>query len=58
MKEIEKRGKGAYANNLGSVRLIDISKNDDLRKGASKRLSMEQWSKARIYEFLRVFFKI
>ena len=52
MKEIEKRGKGAYANNLGSVRLIDISKNDDLRKGASKRLSMEQWSKARVYSFL------
>ena len=52
MKEIEKRGKGAYTNNLGSVRLIDISKNDDLRKGASKRLSMEQWSKARVYSFL------
>jgi hypothetical protein len=52
LKEIEKRGKGAYANNLGSVRLIDISKNDDLRKGASKRLSMEQWSKARVYSFL------
>ena len=51
MKEVEKRGKGAYANNLGSVRLNDFSKNDDLRKGASKR-SMEQWSKARIYAFL------
>ena len=52
MKEVEKRGKGAYANNLGSVRLNNFSKNDDLRKGASKRLSMEQWSKARIYAFL------
>jgi len=52
MKEVEKRGKGAYANNLGSVRLNDFSKNDDLRKGASKRLSMDQWSKARIYAFL------
>ena len=52
MKEVEKRGKGAYANNLGSVRLNDFSKNDDLRKGASKRLSMEQWAKARIYAFL------
>jgi len=52
MKEVEKRGKGAYANNLGSVRLNDFSKNDDLRKGTSKRLSMEQWSKARIYAFL------
>ena len=52
LKEVEKRGKGAYANNLGSVRLNDFSKNDDLRKGASKRLSMEQWSKARVYSFL------
>ena len=58
MTEVKKKGKGAYATNLGSVRLNDFSKNDDLRKGASKRLSMEQWSKARIYEFLRVFFKI
>jgi len=52
MKEVEKRGKGVYYNNLGSVRLNDCSKNDDLRKGISKRLSMEQWSKARIYSFL------
>jgi len=52
MKEVEKRGKGAYATNLGSVRLNDFNKNDDLRKGASKRLSKEQWSKARIYAFL------
>ena len=37
IKEVEKRGKGAYANNLGSVRLNDFSKNNDLRKGASKR---------------------
>ena len=34
------------------MRLNDFSKNDDLRKGASKRLSMDQWSKARIYAFL------
>ena len=52
MKELEKRGKRAYANNLGSVRLNDFGKNDDLRKGTSKRLSMEQWSNARIYAFL------
>jgi hypothetical protein len=32
--------------------LKDFSKNDDLRKGTSKRLSMEQWSKSRIYAFL------
>jgi len=52
LKEVYKRGKGAYANNLGSVRLKDGSKNDDLRKGASKRLSMEQWAMARVYAFL------
>jgi len=32
MKEMEKRGKGAYAYNLGSVRLNDYSKNDDIEK--------------------------
>ena len=52
MKEVEKRGKGANAKNLGSVRLNDYSKNNDLRKGISKRLSMEQWSKARTFAFL------
>ena len=53
LKEVEKRGKGAYNTNLGSVRLKeDFSKNSDLRKGASKRLSAEQWSKARIYAFV------
>ena len=53
LKEVDKRGKGAYGSNLGSVRLKeDYSKNPDLRKGASKRLSVEQWSKARIYGFL------
>jgi len=52
LKEVEKRGKGAYNTNLGSVRLKDFSKNSDLRKGASKRLSPQQWSKARIYSFI------
>ena len=53
LKEVDKRGKGAYGSNLGSVRLKgDYSKNPDLRKGASKRLSVEQWSKARVYAFL------
>ena len=52
MKEVAKRGKGAYNTNLGSVRLKeDYSKNDDLRKGKSKRLSAEQWSKARVCSF-------
>jgi len=40
LKEVEKRGYGAYNTNLSSVRLkVDFSKNSDLRKGASKRLS-------------------
>ena len=44
LKEVKKRGKGAYNTNLGSVRLKeDYSKNG---KGKSKRLSAEQWSKA------------
>ena len=53
LKEVAKRGKGAYNTNLGSVSLKeDYSKNSDLRKGASKRLSPQQWSKARIYAFI------
>jgi hypothetical protein len=52
LKEVDKRGKAAYYNNMGSVRLEDFSKNSDLRKGASKRLSVIQWSKARVYAFI------
>ena len=48
LKEVDKRGKGAYKSNLGSLRLKeDFSKNPDLRKGASKRLSAKQWGRAR-----------
>ena len=52
LKEIDKRGKAAYYNNMGSVRLEDFSKNSDMRKGASKRLSVIQWSAARVYAFI------
>ena len=52
LKEVYKRGEGAYFHNLGSVRLKDFSKNSDLRKGANKRLSMAQWSWSRIYAFI------
>ena len=52
LKEVYKRGEWAYYNNLGSVRLKDFTKNPDLRKGASKRLSMSQWSYARVYAFI------
>jgi hypothetical protein len=53
LKEVDKRGKAAYFNNMISVRLKeDFSKNSDMRKGASKRLSVIQWSAARIYAFI------
>ena len=52
LKEVYKRGEGAYLHNLGSVRLKDFSKNPDLRKGANKRLSMAQWSASRVYGFI------
>jgi|AntAceMinimDraft_12_1070368.scaffolds.fasta_scaffold237160_1 hypothetical protein len=52
LKEVYKRGEGAYYNNLGSVRLKDFTKNPDLRKGMNMRLSMTQWSYARVYAFI------
>ena len=53
LKEIDKRGKAAYFNNMLSVRIKeDFSKNQDMRKGPSERLSVRQWSKARIYAFI------
>lgn len=52
LKEVEKRGYGAHKNNLASVRLKDFSKNPDLRKGKSKRLSAEQWARGRVYSFI------
>ena len=53
LKEVDKRGKAAYFNNMLSVRLKeDFSKNKDMGKGPSERLSVRQWSKARIYSFI------
>ena len=52
LREVDKRGKATYYNNMASVRLEDFSKNSDLRKGASKRLSVIQWSTARVYAFI------
>ena len=37
---------------MGSVRLEDFSKNSDMINGASKRLSVIQWSVARVYAFI------
>ena len=52
LREVYNRGEGAYFHNLGSVRLKDFSKNQDLRRGANKRLSMAQWSASRVYGFI------
>jgi len=52
LKEVYKRGEGAYSSNLSSVRLKDFSKNPDLRKGSNMILSMAQWSMARVYAFI------
>jgi len=53
INEVYDRGIGAYKNNLASVRLKgSFKKNPDLRKGASMRLSKEQWALARVYAFV------
>jgi hypothetical protein len=53
LNEVKSRGEGAYSSNLGSVRLKgSYKKDDDMRKGSSKRLSMENWSIARQYAFI------
>tara|TARA_R100000388_G_scaffold46800_2_gene35383 strand:- start:552 stop:1055 length:504 start_codon:yes stop_codon:yes gene_type:complete len=53
INEVYDRGIGAYKNNLASVRLKgSFKKNPDLRKGASMRLSKEQWAIARVYAFV------
>jgi hypothetical protein len=54
LKEVEKRGAGAWRTNLASVRLkADFSKNPDTSKfPRSSRLSQRQWALARVYSFL------
>ena len=53
LDEVYDRGVGAYKGNLASVRLKgSFKKNPDLRKGASMRLSKEQWAIARVYAFV------
>jgi hypothetical protein len=52
LQQVYNRGIGAYGN-LGSVRLLDFSKNPDTSKfPAEDRLSKEQWAMARVYSFL------
>ena len=52
LKQVYEKGEGAYENNPRSVRLKDFSKNPDLRKGKTMRLSKSQWSYARTYAFI------
>lgn len=61
LQEVYNRGTGAYKSNFSSVRLLDFSKNSNTKKfGPSQRLSVEQWSTARVYAFVnkskKVFF--
>lgn len=53
LDEVEAKGKGAYASNMRSVRLLgSFKKNANPAIGYNQRLSIEQWYKARQYAFL------
>ena len=54
LKEVYKRGEGAYANNPESVRVKGtFAKNPSLAAvPLSGRLSMAQWAMARVYSFV------
>jgi transposase len=53
LEEVRKRGRGAYANNLASVRVKGtFVKNPSASIGRPARLSINQWSFARIYSFV------
>lgn len=52
LREVYNRGLGAHASNPQSVRLLDYSKNPNMRIPMSQRLSAPQWAMARIYAFV------
>jgi hypothetical protein len=54
LRSVYRRGLGAHASNLESVRLKgSYAKNPDTRKfPAALRLSAPQWGMARVYSFL------
>ena len=52
LKEVEKRGRGAYANNITSVRLLDGTKNPNPSIPKSARMSIDQWARARVFSFV------
>jgi hypothetical protein len=51
LREVESRGRGAYANNLQSVRTIGTFKKGE-NLPASQKLSIDQWSISRVYSFV------
>ena len=51
LKKVYERGEGAYSNNLKSVRMKGSYKKN-VEAPASKKLSMAQWSQARVYAFV------
>ena len=51
LKEVEKRGAGAYHTNPTSVRMLGTFKKGGTAP-LSKRLSRAQWSRARAYSFI------
>ncbi len=54
LKEVYKRGIGAWKTNIKSVRLKkDFSKDPNIKKyPRSTRLTKEQWAVARVYSFI------
>jgi hypothetical protein len=54
LKEVYKRGIGAWKTNIESVRLKkDFSKDPNIKKyPRSARLTKEQWAVARVYSFI------
>ena len=52
LKQVEKRGAGAYETNPESVRLLGSFKKDPKVKDMSKKLSQEMWAIARVYGFI------
>ena len=57
LKEVEKRGKGAYySGGIGGRPSPSVRMAGSFVKGvdapASKKLSMSQWSKARVFSFI------
>lgn len=51
MNEVISRGRGAYGNNLKGVRLLSTGEKG-VNAPRSAKMSINQWSRARLYSFL------